>query len=103
MTIRAVPEAFKFDAARSEVVPTTRRGRVVEACDEVAWMEKSPQGVLLPTPTLPWESTKKAVLVAKAGLVVTAFTAKSGTFEADEVAETESLAQGVEDEIPKES
>ena len=65
-----------------------------EAEEEVAWMENRAQGVEVPTPTLPWESITKAVVVELVVEESTVETAKSGTVESEEVADTDRRAKG---------
>ena len=43
---------------------TTKSGTVVDADEDVAWMETRAQGVVVPIPILPWELMRKAVVVA---------------------------------------
>ena len=53
---KAVPEAFRYELPLlrlGEEVATTKIGRVLEAVEEVAWIETNPHGVVVPMPTWP--------------------------------------------------
>ena len=104
--MKAVPDALRKELpvlSWGEEVATTKIGRVVEAEEEVACMDRSPHGVLVPTPTLPCESTTSAVVVERVVDERTVERTKRGRFERDEVAETDRRAKGVVEEIPKET
>jgi hypothetical protein len=106
VTMRAVPEALrKFSGVFwGEVVAMTKMGKVVEAEEEVAWMERSPQGVVVPIPMRASALMRKAVVV---GLFITrsvlALIKRSGMLESEEVAESESRAKGEEEEMPSDA
>ena len=65
--MKAVPEALRKPWAFNccEVVATTKSGSVVDALEEVAWMEKRPQGEVVPTPIWPCDVMRKGVLEAR--------------------------------------
>jgi hypothetical protein len=84
------------------VVATTKSGRVVEALDEVAWMETRPHGLEVLNPVSPLEVIRSGVVVPSwfvAPLLVTTW--KTGMFDSDEVAWTVRRANGDEVPIPR--
>ena len=100
---KAVPEALRKPCPIwFEVVATAKIGTEVEADEEVAWMEKSAQGEVVPIAVYPLEVMRKAVEVPSAWVVLAAVVmAKSGTLESEEVALMERRAQGVVEEMPR--
>jgi hypothetical protein len=103
--MKAVPEALRNDSgvSWSEVVATTNSGRVVEAEEEVAWIETNPHGEVVPKPTRESLLMMRAVVEALAGVVepIPATIHMRGRLESEEVAESEKRAKGEVDEMPK--
>ena len=82
------------------MVATTNRGSVVEALEEVAWILKRPQGVVVATPIRLSALILKKVVVAILARPVLPETARSGRLEREEVALMERMAYGDDEDMP---